>query len=706
VGRIELKPSSQEQAKAKTETKEAPGSSKLSPLTPPPVLKVPEEEEEKDKKLKKAPKKNRRDELEVDLEGIGKVATLTQLTRLAAAVTPERPERERIFEPVRSTRKRKTLMKREGKKTEITVRRASKRVIKMGDGITVNDLAHAMSVKTGEIIKKLMALGSMVTVNQAIDFDTASVIAQEYGYEIKKDTFEESHVLSSAEDKPEDLKSRPPVVTVMGHVDHGKTSLLDAIRKTRVAVGEAGGITQHIGAYQVSHPKGSITFIDTPGHEAFTSMRARGASVTDIVILVVAADDGVMPQTVEAINHARAAEVPIIVAVNKIDKPEADSDRVKRQLAEHQLLSEEWGGDSIFAPVSAKTGQGIEELLELILLQAEVLELKANPNKPARGVVIESRLDRGKGPVASVLIQEGTLRTGDSVISGTHFGRVRAMRGDVGQEIETAGPSVPVELIGLSGVPNAGEEIYAITEERAKEVVEHREEKERSQRMASLSRAKLEDLFGQVQKGESRELRVILKGDVQGSVEAIREALSKLSTEKVRVNILHSGVGGITESDVMLAAASNAIVVGFNVRPEMKGQDLAKAEGVQIKTYEIIYNAIDEIKKAMEGLLEPTLQEKYLGRAEVRNVFNISKVGTVAGCFVVDGTIVRNAKIRLLRDNVVVYTGKLSSLKRFKDDAREVTQGYECGIGIENFNDIKVGDVLECFNVESIAGKL
>ncbi|MFO1520107.1 MAG: translation initiation factor IF-2 [bacterium] len=711
VGQITLKPSHREAAggktAAKTEAKTAPSPARPGGPAVAPSAPTTPEEEEKDKKVKKVAKKSKREELEVDLDGIGKVATLTQLTRLAAAATPEKVERERVFEPGRSLRKRKGIVKREGKKTEITTKKASKRIIKMGESIIVSELAHEMSVKAGEVIKRLMGMGSMVTLNQPIDFDTASIIAQEYGYEVKKDTFEEAHVLTASEDKPEDLVHRSPVVTVMGHVDHGKTSLLDAIRKTQVASGEAGGITQHIGAYQVALPKGTITFIDTPGHEAFTAMRARGASVTDIVILVVAADDGVMPQTIEAINHAKAAEVPIIVAVNKIDKAEADPDRVKRQLAEHQLVPEDWGGDTIFAHVSAKTQKGIEELLELILLQAEVLELKANPNKPAKGVVIESRLDRGRGPVATILIQEGTLRAGDSVISGVHFGRVRAMRDEAGHEVEAAGPSVPVEIIGLSGVPNAGDVIHAVTEDgMAKILAEHREEKDRAQKMASTSRAKLEDLFGQVQKGETRELRIILKADVQGSMEAIRESLNKLSTDKVRVNLLHLGVGGITESDVMLAAASNAIVVGFNVRPETKAQDLAKAENVQIKVYEIIYNAIEEIKKAMEGLLEPTLQEKYLGRAEVRNVFNISKVGSVAGCFVVDGKIVRNEKVRLLRDNVIVHTGKLSSLKRFKDDAREVAQGYECGMGIEGYNDIKVGDVIECFTVESIAAKL
>ncbi len=493
----------------------------------------------------------------------------------------------------------------------------------------------------------------------------------------------------------------------MGHVDHGKTSLLDAIRKAQVAAGEAGGITQHIGAYQVKHPKGLITFLDTPGHEAFTAMRARGASVTDIVILVVAADEGIRPQTIEAIHHAKAAEVPIIVAINKIDKPEADLERVKRQLAEHQLVPEEWGGDTIYAPVSAKALQGIEELLEMILLQAEVLELKANPKKMAKGVVIESRLDRGKGPVATVLIQEGTLHAGDSVIAGVHFGRVRAMHDDQGREIKEAGPSVPVEILGLPGVPNAGEVLDAVSEDgMAKVLAEHRENKEKQQKVLATSRASLEDLFKQVQEGETQELKLLLKGDVQGSVEAIRDALLKLPSDKVRVTLLHSGVGGITESDIMLASASNAIVIGFNVRPDNKALSIAEHEKVEVKVYNIIYNVLDDIKKAMEGLLAPTLKEKYLGRAEVRNTFNISKIGTIAGCFVVDGSLTRNAKVRLLRDSVIVYDGKLNSLKRFKDDAKEVQQGYECGMGLENFNDIKVGDIIEAYVVESIAAKL
>lgn len=710
VGRIDLKPSQKIPPKGPAQKTELKTST--SPARPggPAPLGIPhkkvDEEEEAKQRLKKPVKKTKREELEVDMEGIGKVATLTQLTRLASTISPSH-ERERVFEPTRSPRKRKSVLKKESKKTEITTRRASKRIIKVDEVIVVADLAHEMGVKGGEIIKKLMDLGSMVTLNQSIDFETAQIIAHDYGYEAKKTGFEETEHFAPAEDKPEDLQHRPPVVTVMGHVDHGKTSLLDAIRKARVAQGEAGGITQHIGAYRVSLPKGDITFLDTPGHEAFTSMRARGASVTDIVILVVAADEGIMPQTVEAIHHAKAAEVPIIVAVNKMDKPEANPEKIKRQLSEHQLLAEDWGGETIFAPVSAKAGDGIEQLLEMILLQAEVLELKANPNKPAKGVVVESRLDKGRGPVATILIQEGSLKVGDSVVAGVSFGRVRAMINDQGKTITQAGPSDPIEILGLSSAPNAGETIQAVGEEgAAKLVAQYREDKERASKMANTSKVKLEDLFAQIQKGEVHELKVVLKGDVQGSVEAIRDAMNKLSTEKVSVNIIHSGVGGVTESDVMLASASNAVIVAFNVRPDIKAMNLAENEKVELKAYEIIYNVIDDIRKAMEGMLKPTEKEKYLGRAEVRNVFNITKVGAVAGCYVLDGVLQRNAKVRLLRDNVIIYNGKLASLKRFKDDAKEVQQGYECGLGLENFNDIKVGDVVEVYLIETTATKL
>jgi len=551
-------------------------------------------------------------------------------------------------------------------------------------------------------------MGTMATLNQAVDYETAVVLAHEYQWEVKKISFQEDEYLKTEEDMPDALISRAPVVTVMGHVDHGKTSLLDAIRSTQVAAGEAGGITQHIGAYRVKlSGNRELTFLDTPGHEAFTAMRARGASVTDIVVLVVAADDGVMPQTIEAIHHAKAAEVPIIVAMNKMDKPEAKPENVMRQLAEHGLLSEEWGGETIFAKVSAKAKQGVESLLEMIFLQAEILELKANPNKPAKGVIVEARLDKGRGPVATVLIQEGTLRSGDTVVAGSSLGRVRAMTNDRGEVITEAGPGTPVEVLGLDSVPLASDLFQALSDEKAaKLVTEHRLQKAREVKMAASSKMSLEDLFAKVQTGEAKELALIIKADVQGSVEAVQAALEKLSTSQVRVQVLHSGVGGITETDVMLASASNGVILGFNVRPDTKAREIAEHEGVEIKVYQVIYSAVEDIKLAMEGLLEPTLKEKYLGRAEVRQVFTISKVGTVAGCYVVDGKIVRNANVRLLRDSVIQYEGKLASLKRFKDDAREVETNYECGLNIDGYNDLKVGDVIECYLIESIKTKL
>jgi translation initiation factor IF-2 len=565
-----------------------------------------------------------------------------------------------------------------------------------------------LGIKANQLIKRLMDMGVMAALNYPLDFETASLLAGEVQWEVKKVSFQEENFLKTAEDKPEDLVLRAPVVTVMGHVDHGKTSLLDAIRSTQVAEGEAGGITQHIGAYRVKLSEGKeITFLDTPGHEAFTAMRARGASVTDIVVLVVAADDGVMPQTVEAIHHAKAANVPLIVAVNKIDKPDAKPENVMRQLSEHGLLSEAWGGDAQFVPVSAKAKQGIEELLEAIFLQAEILELKTNPGKAAKGVIVEARLEKGRGPVATVLVQEGTLRMGDTVVAGTAVGRIRAMINDRGENVAEAGPGYPVEIQGLDQVPNVSEAVQALEDEKiAREIVDHRVQKARDQRMASGAKMSLEDLFSKVQKGEAKELLLVVKADVQGSVEAFSEALKKLSTDKVRVNILHAGVGAISESDVMLASASDGVIIGFQVRPDNKARELSEREGVEIKVYQVIYDAVEDVKKALEGLLEPTIQEKYLGRAEIRQVFNISKVGAVAGCFVQDGKIARGGQIRLLRDNVILYTGKLGSLKRFKDDAREVEQGYECGLAIEGYNDIKPGDVVESFLIETIKTKL
>jgi len=550
-------------------------------------------------------------------------------------------------------------------------------------------------------------MGVLVNINQVIDADVASLVASEFGYEVEKVSLERQDLLERKEDLPEELQPRPPVVTIMGHVDHGKTMLLDSIRKTNVMGGEAGGITQHIGAYDVQLENGHVVFIDTPGHEAFTAMRARGAQVTDIVVLVVAADDGVMPQTKEAIDHARAAKVPIVVAINKIDKPNANLEKVKKDLADYALVPEKWGGNTLFAEVSAKQKTGIKELLELILLQAEVLELRANPDKPSRGVIIEAKLDKGRGPVATLLVQEGTLKAGDVFIAGSHYGRVRAMLNDKGQKIEEARPSTPVEVVGFNDVPEAGEPFIVVSEERmAKQISLYRQEKIREKELSKLSKVSLEELYDRIKKGEVKELNVIIKADVQGSIEAVKEALRKLSTDAVKVNILHDAVGGITETDVNLASASNAIIIGFNVRPGQKSQVLAEQEHVDVRTYSVIYDAIDDIKKALEGLLEPTYKEHVLGRAQVIQVFNIRKVGTVAGSLVLDGKVVRGSHARLLRDNIVIYDGRISSLRRFKDDMKDCSQGLECGIGIENFNDLKLGDIIESYEMEEVQSRL
>lgn len=596
---------------------------------------------------------------------------------------------------------------RELKKTEIIAPKAAKRVIKISDAISVGDLSQRLGVKAGDIIKKLMDLGVMATINQFIDVDTATLVTSDFGYEVESIAPQEELLLEDTTETKGELKVRPPVVTVMGHVDHGKTSLLDAIRKTNVAAGEAGGITQHIGAYHVHLGKGDITFLDTPGHEAFTAMRARGAKVTDIVVLVVAADDGVMPQTIEAINHAKAANVPIIVAVNKIDLPGVDPNKIRQALTEYGLVSEEWGGDTIFAHVSAKKGIGIKELLDLILLQAEVLELKANAEKPAKGAIIEAKLDKGRGPVATVLIHEGTLRTSDAFVSGVHSGRVRAMINDWGKKVDEAGPSMPVEVLGLSGVPEAGDVFSVVRDEvTAKQIAGIRLKKKQEAELKKTAKISLTELYEKIKMGEVKELGIVVKSDVQGSVEAVKEAISKLPTDAIKINVIHNAVGGITEGDIMLAAASNAIVIGFNVRPEPKTQALAEKEGVDLRLYGIIYELIDDIKKAMEGMLAPTIKETILGRASVREAFRVSKIGTVAGCYVTDGKVARGSKIRLIRDNVVVYDGKMASLKRFKDDVKEVAKGYECGIAIEGFNDIKVGDIIESYQMEEVAAKL
>ena len=586
---------------------------------------------------------------------------------------------------------------------------ARKKAVKITEGITVKDFADKIGVKSGDVIKKLFEMGMMATINNAIDTDAAVLLADQYGLKVDVTPItDEEAFVEEEQDRPEDLRPRPPIVTIMGHVDHGKTSLLDAIRQTSVTKDEAGGITQHIGAYRVRLKDKDIVFLDTPGHEAFTAMRARGAQVTDIVVLVVAAEDGVRPQTLEAINHSKAAKVPIIVAINKIDKPEADQDRVKRELSDQGLVPEDWGGDTIFVPVSAKKRIGIESLLEMILLQADVMELKANPNKPGHGTIIEAKLDKGRGPVATVLVSTGTIRPGDVFVTGQHSGRIRMLLNDKGKKEKEATPSYPVEVIGLSGVPQAGDSFVVMEDEKkARQVAQSRMQKVREAELALHKRVTLDDLFSQIQKGEVKELNIIIKADVQGSVEAVSESLIKLSTEAVKLNVIHGSVGAITESDIMLASASNAIIIGFNIRPEPKASQLAEAEGVDVRLYNIIYNAIDEIRLAMEGLLEPTLKEKVLGRAEVRQTFSVPKIGLIAGCYVLDGIITRgSAGVRVLRDNVVVFEGKLSSLKRFKEDVREVQTGYECGIGVENFNDIKVGDVIEAYDVEKLATKL
>jgi len=583
--------------------------------------------------------------------------------------------------------------------------KAAKRKIRMEETIRVSDLAKQMGAKAQDLIKVLLGLGALVTINQSLDVETATLAASEFGFEIEKFGFsEDTYIIADEADKPEDLKGRPPVVTIMGHVDHGKTSLLDAIRASNVVSGEAGGITQHIGAYHVTTSRGDIVFLDTPGHEAFTAMRARGAQVTDIVVLVVAADDGVMDQTREAVNHSRAAGVPIVVAVNKIDKPDANPDRVKRELGDLGLVPEEWGGDTIFANVSAKQKIGLDELLEMILLQAEVLQIKANPAKRARGHIIEARLDKGRGPVATVLIQEGTLHQGDVFVCGVFSGRVRACFDDQGRKIKEAGPAMPIEVQGFEGVPEAGDEFVGVEDEKvARRIAETRATKQRERELGKASKVTLETFLASKPEAEALTLNLVLKADVQGSLEAIAEALNKLSTEKVKVNIIHAGAGAITESDILLASASQAIIIGFNVRPTIKVKEMAERESVDIRFYDIIYKLVGEIKDAMSGLLAPVIREQYLGQAEVRDTFNVPKIGTVAGCGVLDGKLTRNAGVRLVRDGVVVYTGKLTSLKRFKDDVKEVTKGYECGVGLENFNDIKVNDVIEAF--ESVEEK-
>jgi len=589
------------------------------------------------------------------------------------------------------------------KQTEITTPKAIKRRIRVQETVTVAELAKAMGSKAVELIKKLIGLGVTANINQSIDFETASVVADDFGYALELDLFNVERLISEVEDKQEDLKSRPPVVTIMGHVDHGKTSLLDYIRESNIIGGESGGITQHIGAYYVETNGGVIVFLDTPGHEAFTAMRARGAKVTDIIVLMVAADDGVMPQTKEAINHARAANVPIIVAINKIDKPEANIDKVKREMAELGLVPEQWSGDTIFGEISAKTGQGVNELLELILLQTEMLELNANPNKAARGTIIEAKLDKSRGSVATVLIKSGTLRQGDYFVCGENYGRVRAMLNNRGKRINSATPSMPVEIYGISGVPMAGDEFIVVKDEKtAKQIIDYRLVKMRSKEAAGRGIVSLEDLFQKIKEGEVKELNIILKADVQGSIEALADSLLKLSTDEVKLKIIHSFTGAITETDIMLASASGAIIIGFNVRANPRVTEIAEKEKVDIRYYDVIYNVIEDIQLAMTGLLEPVYKENIIGRVDIKEIFHVPKVGTVAGCYVTDGHIERNAKVRLLRDEVVIFNGKMATLKRYKDDVKEVQSGYECGIGLENFQDIKPGDVFEVYEMEEV----
>ena len=604
-------------------------------------------------------------------------------------------------------RKKDKLDKKKFRQTEITVPKAIKRRIKVPDAMSVAELAKRMGVKATELIKKLMEVDMVVTINQTIDFDSASLVASDFGYELELSSFEEEEIFSEEEGKEEDLLPRPPVITIMGHVDHGKTSLLDYIRKSRVIDTETGGITQHIGAYYVHTPHGDVVFLDTPGHEAFTAMRARGAKVTDLIVLVVAADDGVKEQTIEAINHAKAANIPIIAAVNKIDKPEANEEKVRRELSKYGLLAEDWGGETLFSSISAKTGQGIDELLDSILLQSEVLELKADFKKRARGTIIEARLDKSRGPVATILIGNGALHQGDLFVCGGIYGRVRAILNDRGQKIKSASPSMPVEVYGISDVPMAGDDFMVVPDEKkAKLISEHRKSKARLQTVTRQGSITLDNLFDRIKEGEVKELNIIVKADVQGSLEALVENLVKLSTEEVKLKVIHGATGAVTESDVMLASASRAIIICFNVRANPAVRAIAESEDVDIRFYDVIYKVIEDVQSAMAGLLEPVYHENIVGRADIKEVFHVSKVGTVAGCYVTDGKVERSAMVRLLRDDVVIYDGKISSLKRFKDDVKDVSSGFECGAGLENYNDMKPGDVLEVYTLEEMKREL
>ncbi len=657
------------------------------PSIPPTVTTVPEvaREELEDRGLRKRRKRKKRKKEKKPV--IDQTAIAATVRQTMAAI-----ERGKARRPRRS-KDRET----EAEAVE------ERKVIRLPEYSSVADLAQALDVKPGEVIAKALGLGLMVTINQRLDLDTLATIADEFGYELEEMEEFAPEEVEAVASEPARLEPRPPVVTVMGHVDHGKTTLLDTIRKTNVAEGEYGGITQHIGAYEVRLGDRRITFLDTPGHEAFTAMRARGAQVTDLVVLVVAATEGIMPQTIEAIDHAQAAKVPVIVAINKCDLPGADPMRVKQELTKHNLLVEDWGGKTIAVELSAKTGQGIDRLLEMILLQADMLELKADPHGPARGTIIESRLDRGKGVLATVLVQQGTLKRGQPFVAGLYSGRVRAMYDERGRTVESAGPSTAVEVQGFEGAPLAGESFQVMeSESAARELAAKRQQLKREQEFRPAKSVTLEGLYDQIQETQAKELKLIIKGDVGGSVEALSDSVFKMSTDQLRLTVIHKGVGAITESDVLLAKASGAVIIGFHVRPEERARELAEREGVDIRVYNIIYEALEELKKAQRGLLAPEYKEVVQSRCEVRDTFKISAIGTIAGCFVQSGTIARSHRVRLLRDNVVIYTGKLASLKRFKDDVREVQAGFECGMGLEQFNDIKVGDVIESFTVEEV----
>jgi len=661
---------------------------------------VPDEVTKKEKVVKKGKREEKREVVLPKREYHRRKKEIFEREDLYREAEPGFISRARV-------KKRDKLVKKTFRQTEITVPKAIKRRIRVPDVISLVELAKRMGVKSTELIKKFMEIDMVVSINQTVDFDSASLVASEFGYELELSSFEEEELLSEEEDKAEDLHPRPPVITIMGHVDHGKTSLLDYIRKSRVIDKEAGGITQHIGAYYVHTPRGDIVFLDTPGHEAFTAMRARGARVTDLIVLVVAADDGVKEQTIEAIDHAKAANIPIIVAINKIDKPNTNMEKVKRDLSKYGFVAEEWGGDTMFCPISAKTGEGVDELLEGIILQSELLELKANYKKKTRGTIIEARLDKNRGPVGTLLIRTGTLNQGDFFVCGESFGRVRAMSNDRGQNIKSATPAMPVEIYGISGVPKAGDDFVVIADEsKTRLISEHRKNKARLEAVTMRDTISLDNLFDRIKEGEVKELNIILKADVQGSLEALVDSLAKLGTEEVKLKVIHGATGALTESDVMLASASKAIVICFNVRANPPVEAIAERENVDVRLYDVIYKVIEDIKLALAGLLEPIYSETIIGRADVKQIFHVSKVGTVAGCYVSDGKIERAANVRLLRDEVVIYNGKVSSLKRFKDDVKDVPSGFECGVGLENYDDIKPGDVLEVYTVEETKPEL